>query len=117
MWPGEVLAAASDAPANDSLIVVIGGIVVAAIGLLTAVLVEVVRGRGARTSTPAQPSTTISSTSVDVVALAADVAVLKDWRKTTREADDLHDRTVHGLVGDVEDLVRFNDREHPDWRP
>lgn len=90
-----------------------GGIVVAAIGALGLVLAEVVKGRNSRIPTTGAGT----STTVDVVALAADVAVLKDWRAETRKADDLHDRTVHGLVEDVEDLVRWHDREHPDWRP
>ena len=58
MWPlGELLAA--EAPANDSLIVVVGGIIVAAIGALGLVITEIVKGRDAR-PTPALPPSTVT---------------------------------------------------------
>lgn len=116
MW----LAAAAEAPAgaSDGLVAVIGGVVIAALGTLGVVLREVIVGRNARAATPPPPAATVTaSPHVDVVALAADVAVLKDWRKTTREADDIHDRTLRKVVDDVEDLTAWQDREHPGWRP
>lgn len=105
MWRiGELLAA--EAPANDSLVVVIGGIVVAAIGALGLVLTEVVKGRPGRT-TPAPPDSDTPSR----------LAVLEDWRVQVMKVDDLHDRTVYRVSGDVEDIVRWLNREFPNWRP
>lgn len=115
MWPlGELLAA--EAPANDSLIVVVGGIIVAAIGALGLVITEIVKGRDAR-PTPAPPPSTVTGGQVDLQALAADVAVLKDHRVQTMKADTIHEKLVYGMVEDVKDLVRWMDREHPGWRP
>jgi hypothetical protein len=105
VWLGELLGAEATAVTGGSLSVVIGGVVVAAVGALGLVAQEWIRSRrtGADSGHPRD--------------LGERVAVLEDWRVQTMKVDDIHDRQVARALGDVEDLVRWMDRERPGWRP
>lgn len=114
MWLGELLAAEAPPGANDSLIVMVGGVIVAALGALSLVLVEVVKGRNSRNASPSSPPQQTVVTDEKVVER---VAVLWNWRQEIRAADDIHDRTLFETADDVKDVVIFLNRQHPGWRP
>ena len=121
MWlVGDLLAA--EAPANDSLIVVVGGIVVAAIGAMGLVLTEVVKGRAGRT-TPAPPGPAPQPQAPVNVELYERTAVLSRRADDSDTRDDVQDRR-HEVSEDrhdhadarLESLEQWRNRIDPDWR-
>lgn len=120
-----MLAAAAEATTgpSDALIVALGGVIVAALGALGLVLVEVVKGRNARTTaSPPPPATAAPAT--PPVELYERTAVLSQRADDNDERDDVQDhelrdqRTVlddhHSRLSHVERWITASD---PDWKP
>ena len=104
MWTwGSVLAAEPAANSSDSYIVVIGGIVVAALGTLGLVLVEVIKGRNSRTTaSPPSPTSVPTGTGKDVE-LYERTAVLN---VRVDDADDRHDLLERSVVHHIDNHHR-----------
>lgn len=107
-------AAAAPQGVSDQLIIMVGGVITAAIVALGGVLVAVVNSRAGKTT--ASPPAPTASQPGDLV-LYERTAVL------ARRADDSDDR-FHVLdlarTKDREDLdhvIEYLDRRDPDWRP
>ena len=108
MWLGGIVAAADTPPAgvSDQIIIIIGGIVVAAITALGGVLVAVVNSRTNRT-TASPPSPTPAPGSDHV--LFERTAVLARRADDGDERDELQDRRI-------DQIERVLDLGNPDWR-
>lgn len=117
MWATGALFAAENPPPtsgiSDTLIVTIGGIVVAALGTLGLVLSEVVKGRHART-TASPPPPSLTSQSMDVE-LYERTAVLSQRADDNDERDALQDRELRDQRDALDDhhhrLLRLERRD------
>ena len=103
-----ITAASDTAPSGtggDQLVIIIGGIVVAAITAAGTVLVAVVNSRSNRTA-PAPPDPAVSR---DATGLHEDVAVLRYRADDNDERDDVQDRRL-------DQIERQLDLDNPSWR-
>lgn len=117
MWLyGGILAAEAPAPAgvSDQLIIMVGGVITAAIVALGGVLVAVVNSRAGRT-TPSPPSPTPQPSSDHV--LYERTAVLTRRADDGDERFDQLDRAQTRDRDDLDDVIHYLDRRDPDWRP
>lgn len=116
MWLHGDWVSAAEAPtqsgASDQLIIMIGGVVTAAIVALGTVLVAIVNRGGGKT-TPSPPAPT--PTSSDHV-LYERTAVLRQRADDNDDRDDVQDRRHERTDDRLDALERLNDRLHPDWR-
>ena len=112
MW---LYGAAETAPAgvSDQLIIMVGGVITAAIVALGGVLVAVVNSRSSRTA-PSPPAPSQGS---------SDLVLYERTAVLTRRADDADER-FHVLDlaqskarDDLDDVLDYLDRRDPDWRP
>lgn len=94
MWAWGDLLAAVEVPggSNDSLIAMVGGVIVAALGTLGLVLTEILKGRNSRTTASPPAPTTGSSKDVE---LYERTAVLSNRADDSDRRHNLLERTVH----------------------
>lgn len=108
----DLLVWAADAPdgsGTDQLIIILGGVIVAAITAGGTVLVAVVNARTNRTA-PSPPSPTSEPTpTVDAIHLREDVAVLRYRADDSDERDEIQDRRL-------DQIERHLDMDNPRWR-
>lgn len=115
MWATTVGGFAADAPpgVDDSLIAIVGGIVVSAIGALGLVLAEWVKGRNART-TPSPPQPTPAPAMG--VEIYERTAVLNRRADDNDARDDVQDRRHDRSEDRLDALERWVDHHEPGWR-
>lgn len=102
---------AADGPSGsgtDQLIIILGGIIVAAITAGGTVLVAVVNARTNRTA-PSPPSPTSAPPTADALTMHEDIAVLRYRADDADERDEIQDRRL-------DQLERHLDMENPRWR-
>lgn len=106
MWLHGGILAAETPPAgvSDQLIIMVGGVITAAIVALGGVLVAIVNSRNRTTSSPPAPGT-----SADEHVLYERTAVL------ARRADDADER-FEVMDRRLDQVERLLDRSDPDWR-
>lgn len=93
MWEiGGFLAADQPPGASDSLIVTAGGVIIAAIGALGLLLVELARGRNARRAGSQVPVAEPASAAAKDVELYERTAVLSSRADDSDHRDDMQDR-------------------------
>lgn len=102
--------APSQAGVSDQLIIVVGGIVTAAIAALSAVLVAMVN-RGSSRTTPSPPAPVTANHE-----LYERTAVLRKRADDSDGRFELYDRARDADRADLEDVLGFLDRNEPDWR-
>ena len=109
---------AADIPpagANDALLTVVGGIVVAAIGALGLVVAEWLRGRNARTTSSPPPPTPQPAAGGKDVELYERTAVLSRRADDNDERDDLQDLRHERSEDRLERLEQWAGHRDPDW--
>lgn len=104
MWTwGDVYAAAD--PVGDQRLIILGGIIVAAITAGATVLVAIVNARANRTA----PSPPAPDGAADVVAVRERMAVVERRADDNDDRDDVQDRRL-------DQIERALDLDNPDWR-
>lgn len=103
LYGGFLATEAPPAGVSDQLIIVVGGVITAAIVALSGVLVAIVNSRGKTTPSPLPP------TSVDEHVLYERTAVLARRADDSDERDEVQDRRLD----QIERVLDIND---PQWR-
>jgi hypothetical protein len=118
VWTGGTFAAEATQQNGDSLLVLIGGIIIAAMVPLGSVIVEIVKGRNSRTTaSPPAPSPfpgAPSSSSPKDVELYERTAALNERLRQKDEADHLRDRmlaTHSNLLDEHGDVIQEQARD------